>query len=103
MAGEICRQDACATRAGNTGRAAKSRSNGTKCGSRLTARDRQAISRYKYRVRYTYEERHSPFTVGFLTTVPLYNRNQVLIAETEARHREAAASEFSSSRLRMVI
>jgi outer membrane protein, heavy metal efflux system len=40
---------------------------------------------------YTYEERHSFFTLGFSTTVPLFNRNQGPIAEAEARRKEAAA------------
>ncbi len=38
---------------------------------------------------YTYEEKHSFFTVGFSTTVPLFNRNQGPIAEAEARLAEA--------------
>jgi cobalt-zinc-cadmium efflux system outer membrane protein len=41
---------------------------------------------------YTYEEMHSFFTVGFSTTVPLFNRNQGPIAEAEARRQEAAAA-----------
>jgi outer membrane protein TolC len=41
---------------------------------------------------YTYEEKHSFFTVGFSTTVPLFNRNQGPIAEAEARRNEAAAA-----------
>ena len=41
---------------------------------------------------YTYEEKHSFFTVGFATTVPLFNRNQGPIAEAEARRKEAAAA-----------
>jgi outer membrane protein TolC len=41
---------------------------------------------------YTYEEKHSFFTVGFSTTVPLFNRNQGPIAEAEARRKEAAAA-----------
>jgi cobalt-zinc-cadmium efflux system outer membrane protein len=41
---------------------------------------------------YTYEETHSFFTVGFSTTVPLFNRNQGPIAGAEARRREAAAA-----------
>ena len=41
---------------------------------------------------YTYEETHSFFTVGFSTTVPLFNRNQGPIAEAEARRKEAAAA-----------
>lgn len=40
---------------------------------------------------YTYEETHSFFTVGFSTTVPLFNRNQGPIAEAEGRRKEAAA------------
>jgi outer membrane protein TolC len=41
---------------------------------------------------YTYEEKHSFFTVGFSTTFPLFNRNQGPIAEAEARRKEAAAA-----------
>ncbi len=41
---------------------------------------------------YTYEERHSFFTVGFLSSVPLFNRNEGPIAEAEARRSEAAAA-----------
>jgi cobalt-zinc-cadmium efflux system outer membrane protein len=41
---------------------------------------------------YTYEEKHSFFTVGFSTTVPLFNRNQGPIAEAEARRKEAGAT-----------
>jgi outer membrane protein, heavy metal efflux system len=41
---------------------------------------------------YTYEEKHSFFTVGFSTTVPLFNRNRGPIAEAEARREEAAAA-----------
>jgi cobalt-zinc-cadmium efflux system outer membrane protein len=41
---------------------------------------------------YTYEETHSFFTVGFSTTVPIFNRNQGPIAEAEARRKEAAAT-----------
>jgi outer membrane protein TolC len=41
---------------------------------------------------YTYEEKHRFFTVGFSTTVPLFNRNQGPIAEAEARRKEAAAA-----------
>src|SRR6266436_4697778 len=41
---------------------------------------------------YTYEETHSFFTVGFSTTVPLFNRNQGPIADAEARRKEAAAA-----------
>jgi outer membrane protein, heavy metal efflux system len=41
---------------------------------------------------YTYEERNSFFTVGFSTSVPLFNRNQGPIAEAEARRKEAAAA-----------
>jgi outer membrane protein, heavy metal efflux system len=41
---------------------------------------------------YTYEERHSFFTVGFSTSLPLFNRNQGPIAEAEARRKEAAAA-----------
>jgi outer membrane protein TolC len=41
---------------------------------------------------YTYEETHSFFTVGFSTTVPLFNRNQGPISQAEARRKEAAAA-----------
>jgi outer membrane protein TolC len=41
---------------------------------------------------YTYEERNSFFTLGFSSTVPLFNRNQGPIAEAEARRKEAAAA-----------
>jgi cobalt-zinc-cadmium efflux system outer membrane protein len=41
---------------------------------------------------YTYEERHSFFTVGVSSTIPLFNRNQGPIAEAEARRKEAAAA-----------
>ncbi|HET9284003.1 MAG TPA: TolC family protein [Candidatus Angelobacter sp.] len=41
---------------------------------------------------YTYEERNNFFTVGFLTSLPLFNRNQGPIAEAEARRKQAAAS-----------
>jgi len=41
---------------------------------------------------YTYEEKHSFFTVGFSTVVPLFNRNQGPIAEAEARRKEAASA-----------
>ncbi len=41
---------------------------------------------------YTYEETHSFFTVGFSTTVPIFNRNQGPIAEAEAHRKEAAAT-----------
>jgi outer membrane protein TolC len=41
---------------------------------------------------YTYEEKHSFFTVGLSSVVPLFNRNQGPIAEAEARRMEAAAA-----------
>ena len=41
---------------------------------------------------YTYEEHHSFFTVGFSTSLPLFNRNQGPIAEAEGRRKEAAAA-----------
>jgi cobalt-zinc-cadmium efflux system outer membrane protein len=41
---------------------------------------------------YTYEETHSFFTVGFSTTVPLFNRNQGPISEAEAHRQESAAA-----------
>jgi outer membrane protein TolC len=40
---------------------------------------------------YTLEERNSFFTLGFLTTLPVRNRNQGPIAEAEARRKEAGA------------
>ena len=41
---------------------------------------------------YTYEEGNSFFTVGFSTTLPIFNRNQGPIAEAEARRKEAGAT-----------
>src|SRR2546425_2176138 len=41
---------------------------------------------------YTFEERHSFFTVGFSTSLPVFNRNQGPIAEAEGRRKEAAAA-----------
>ena len=41
---------------------------------------------------YTYEERHSFFTVGFSTSLPIFNRNQGPIAEAEGHRKEAAAA-----------
>jgi outer membrane protein, heavy metal efflux system len=41
---------------------------------------------------YTYEERNSFFTLGFSTSLPVFNRNQGPIAEAEGRRREAAAA-----------
>jgi len=41
---------------------------------------------------YTYEERNSFFTVGFSTSLPVFNRNQGPIAEAEGRRKEGAAS-----------
>jgi outer membrane protein TolC len=41
---------------------------------------------------YTFEERHSFFTVGFSTTLPIFNRNEGPIAEAEGRRKEAAAT-----------
>jgi cobalt-zinc-cadmium efflux system outer membrane protein len=41
---------------------------------------------------YTYEERNSFFTVGFSTSLPIFNRNQGPIAEAEGRRKEAAAA-----------
>jgi outer membrane protein TolC len=40
---------------------------------------------------YTYEEKHSFFTLGLSTVVPLFNRNQGPIAEAEAHRKEVAA------------
>lgn len=41
---------------------------------------------------YTFEERHSFFTVGFSASIPIFNRNQGPIAEAEARRKESAAA-----------
>jgi outer membrane protein, heavy metal efflux system len=41
---------------------------------------------------FTYEERHSFFTVGFSTSPPIFNRNQGPIAEAEGHRKEAAAA-----------
>ena len=41
---------------------------------------------------YTYEERNNFFTVGFSSSVPLFNRNEGPIAEAEARRKETAAA-----------
>ena len=41
---------------------------------------------------YTYEEKHSFFTVGLSSAIPLFNRNQGPIADAEARRKEAAAA-----------
>src|SRR6266853_3382996 len=41
---------------------------------------------------YTYEETHSFFTFGLSTIVPLFNRNQGPLAESEARRKESAAA-----------
>ena len=41
---------------------------------------------------YTYEERDSFFTLGFSTSLPIFNRNQGPIAEAEGRRKEAAAA-----------
>lgn len=41
---------------------------------------------------YTYEERNSFFTVGFSTSLPVFNRNQGPIAEAEGRRKEAVAA-----------
>lgn len=40
---------------------------------------------------YAFEERHSFFTIGFSTALPIFNRNRGSIAEAEARRRQAAA------------
>ena len=40
---------------------------------------------------YAYEERNSFFTIGFSTTLPIFNRNQGPITEAEARRRQAGA------------
>ena len=41
---------------------------------------------------YTYEERNSFFTLGFSTSLPIFNRNQGPIAEAEGRRKQAAAA-----------
>jgi len=41
---------------------------------------------------YTYEERNSFFTLGFSTSLPIFNRNQGPIAEAEGRHEQTAAA-----------
>jgi cobalt-zinc-cadmium efflux system outer membrane protein len=41
---------------------------------------------------YTYEEKHSFFTLGLSTTVPMFNRNAGPIAEAEAHRVEASTS-----------
>jgi outer membrane protein TolC len=41
---------------------------------------------------YTYEETHSFFTVGLSSSIPIFNRNQGLIAEAAARREEASAA-----------
>lgn len=41
---------------------------------------------------YTYEERNSFFTMGFSTSLPIFNRNRGPIAEAEGRRKEAAAA-----------
>ncbi len=41
---------------------------------------------------YTYEERDSFFTVGFSTSLPIFNRNEGPIAEAEGRREQAAAA-----------
>ena len=41
---------------------------------------------------YTYEERNNFFTVGFSTSLPIFNRNQGPIVEAQGRRMEAAAA-----------
>ena len=41
---------------------------------------------------YTYEEKHSFFTLGLSTTIPVFNRNEGPIAEAEAHRIEASAA-----------
>jgi outer membrane protein TolC len=41
---------------------------------------------------YTYEERNSFFTLGFSTSLPIFNRNEGPIAEAEGRREQAAAA-----------
>ena len=50
---------------------------------------------------YTFEERHSFFTVGFSTSLPVFNRNQGPIKEAEGR-REQAAAEFSQTQAQII-
>jgi outer membrane protein, heavy metal efflux system len=50
---------------------------------------------------YQFEERNSYFTVGFSTTLPVFNRDQGPIAEAEARRKEAAA-QFLSTQARVI-
>jgi cobalt-zinc-cadmium efflux system outer membrane protein len=50
---------------------------------------------------YTYEERNNFFTVGFSTTLPVFNRNEGPIAEAEGRRKEAAAA-FLQTQAQMI-
>jgi outer membrane protein, heavy metal efflux system len=50
---------------------------------------------------YTYEEKHSFFTVGLSAVVPLFNRNQGPIAEAEA-HRQQAAAAFLQTQAQVI-
>lgn len=50
---------------------------------------------------YTYEESHHFFTVGFSTTLPIFNRNQGPIAEAEGR-RERAAARFLQTQAQVI-
>jgi outer membrane protein, heavy metal efflux system len=50
---------------------------------------------------YTYEEGKSYFTVGFSTTLPIFNRNQGPIAEAEARRKKAGAA-FVETQARVI-
>src|SRR5215469_992051 len=54
--------------------------------------DREVIPDFNIGPGYTYEERNSFFTMGFSTSLPVFNRNQGPIAETEARRKEAAVA-----------
>jgi outer membrane protein TolC len=50
---------------------------------------------------YTYEERNSFFTIGFSTTLPIFNRNQGPIAEAETRRKELGAT-FLATQARVI-
>jgi outer membrane protein TolC len=45
---------------------------------------------------YTYEERHSYFTLGFAAVLPVFDRNRGPIAEARAQREEAAAAFLST-------
>ena len=50
---------------------------------------------------YTYEEKHSFFTIGWSSAIPLFNRNQGPIAEADSRRKEAAAA-FLQTQARVI-